>query len=127
MVYVIKRRIGSSRSYLAGFAARDILKRVIHIQATVLCCIHHQVCALRRPAHPQHCIAACQQTLGDRVKDLVEHGVADTLRAGERDEWKREPFADNGNVAPRRIGRANASIARTFAASLSGSSPVPER
>ena len=59
---------------------------------------HHQVRALRGTSDAQHTITAREQTLGDRMKDLVERSIANPLGACHRHQWKSEPLANEWNV-----------------------------
>jgi len=56
----------------------------------------HIVGAGRRSADAQHGVALAQKLARDGMEDLVEHGIADLLRAGMLEQRQGEPFAEDG-------------------------------
>ena len=64
------------------------IERVEHRETPALRRLHHEVCPLRRTAHAQHRVTASEQSLGDRMENLVERGVANPFGASERHERK---------------------------------------
>ncbi len=80
-------------------ATDDFAQVMIDVQAALPRKTDHEVGSLRGATDSQHSIAVRQEPFGDRVEDLVERFVSNPLRAGERDQRRREPLAKNGRTS----------------------------
>jgi hypothetical protein len=84
---------------------RNFVPRRVDVETSFACNADHLIGPGRRAAHSQDTIAFLEEPDRDRMEDLVEGVVADSLRSGRMNERESQPLTDDWYVARTKNGQ----------------------